>query len=180
MTDTMSIRPARGRTRGPEPIKPPDSALAISIKAICAAHGDRPDELLEILHAVQHLHGFVAEAALPVIANALNLSRAEVHGVVTFYHDFRREPAGRHVVKICRAEACQAMGTDALCAHAEKKLGTQMGETSPEGYVTLEAAYCLGNCALAPAVMIDGELRGRVDAARFDELIAKASKGKSA
>ncbi|MEQ1695710.1 MAG: formate dehydrogenase subunit gamma [Hyphomicrobiaceae bacterium] len=178
MTHTVIIRPAKGQKRGPEPIKQPDSELAISVKGICAAHGNKPDELLEILHAVQHTHGFVAEDALPVIANALNLSRAEVHGVVTFYHDFRREPAGHHVVKICHAEACQAMGTDKLCDHAESKLGTQMGSTSPDGRYTLEAAYCLGNCALAPAVMIDGDLKGRVDSARFDDLIVKASKGK--
>jgi formate dehydrogenase subunit gamma len=180
MTHPVIIKPAKGQSRGPKPTWPPDTELAKSAKAICATHRNKPDELLEILHDVQHAHGFVADEALPVIANALNLSRAEVHGVVTFYHEFRRKPAGRHIVKICRAEACQAMGTGELCAHAATKLGTDIGSTSPDGRFTLEAAYCLGNCALAPAVMIDGELKGRVDPRRFDELISTATKGKSA
>ncbi len=168
----VNIKTNNGPKRQPEPFKLPDSDLALSVAQICAAHGNKPDELLEILHAIQHAHGFIPEPALPVIAHALNRSRAEIHGVVTFYHDYRREPAGQHVVKICRAEACQAMGTDALCRHAEDTLGTKMGETSPDGRATLEATYCLGNCAMSPAIMIDGELFGRVDATRFDVLIA--------
>ncbi|MEZ5773725.1 MAG: formate dehydrogenase subunit gamma [Hyphomicrobiaceae bacterium] len=142
------------------------------VTEICAAHGNRPDALLEILHDIQHRDGHIAEAHLPAIARALNLSRAEVHGVVTFYHDFRREPAGRHVVKLCRAEACQSVAGGETCAHAEKSLGVRLGGTTGDGRVTLEAVYCLGNCALGPAAMIDGRLHGRVDAARFDELIA--------
>ena len=107
-----------------------------------------------------------------MIANALNLSRAEVHGVVTFYHDFKREPQGRHVIKICRAEACQAMGTNKLCEHAEKSLKTSMGHTTADGSVTIEQVFCLGNCALSPAIMIGERLYGKVDPKRFDEIIA--------
>lgn len=141
-------------------------------RVICAAHDNRPDELLEIFHDVQGEFGFIPEPVVGVIANALNLSRADVYGVLSFYHDFRRAPAGRHVVKICRAEACQAMHTDAVCAHAEQRLGTQFGETSPDGEFTLEAVYCLGNCARSPAMMIDGSLYGCVDNKRFDAIIA--------
>ena len=154
-------------TAGPESIK----ALAI-----CAAHGNKPDELLEILHALQHDIGYVPETVLPVIANALNLSRAEVHGVVTFYHDFKRHPVGRHVIKICRAEACQAMGTDHLCQHAEKKLGVEMGGTTADGNVTIEQVFCLGNCALSPAILIGDKLHGKVDAKRFDAIVAGLAK----
>jgi formate dehydrogenase subunit gamma len=140
-------------------------------RAICAAHGDRPDELIEILHALQAELGFVPEPALPVIANALNLSRAEVYGVLSFYHDFRRAPAGRHVVKICRAEACQALHTEEVCRHAERRLGVKLGETSANSEFTLEAVYCLGICALSPAMMIEGNLFGCVDMTRFDAII---------
>jgi formate dehydrogenase subunit gamma len=145
-------------------------------RAICKAHGDRPDELLEIFHALQIELGFIPEKALPVIASALNLSRAEVYGVLTFYHDFRQAPAGRHVVKMCRAEACQSMHSDKVCAHAEKRLGTKFGGTSTDGNYTLEAVYCLGNCALSPAVMIDGNLYGRVDPKRFDAIVSGLDK----
>ena len=113
---------------------------------------------------------------MPLIAFELNLSRAEVHGVLSFYHDFRQAPAGRHVVKMCRAEACQAMHTETVCAHAEKRLGTKFGETNADGTYTLEAVYCLGNCALSPAMMIDGNLYGRVDAQRFDTIIASLNR----
>lgn len=140
-------------------------------RAICAACGDRPDELLEIFHAVQAELGYVPQAALPVIANALNRSRAEVYGVLSFYHDFRQAPPGRHVVKMCRAEACQAMHTEEVCRHAERRLGVKMGETSADGAFTLEAVYCLGNCALSPAMMIDGNLFGCVDKKRFDAIV---------
>jgi formate dehydrogenase subunit gamma len=140
-------------------------------RAICAAHGDRPDELLEIFHAVQAELGYVPQVALPVIANALNRSRAEVYGVLSFYHDFRQAPPGRHVVKVCRAEACQAMHNEEVCRHAERRLGVKMGETSADGAFTLEAVYCLGNCALSPAMMVDGNLFGCVDTKRFDAII---------
>jgi formate dehydrogenase subunit gamma len=152
-------------------IEPPAGSEQIA-RTICEAHGDRPDELLEIFHALQHQLGYVPEPTLPVIARALNLSRAEVYGVLSFYHEFRRSPGGRHLIKICRAEACQSMHSDKLCSHAEQKLGARFGETSPDGQYTLEAVYCLGNCALSPAIMIDGDLFGRVDNKRFDDIVA--------
>lgn len=148
-----------------------DAALAI-----CQKHGNRPDELLEIFHDMMHDIGHVPESTLPVIANALNLSRAEVYGVVSFYHDFRREPAGEHVIKICRAEACQSMGTEGLCRHAEKKLGAKLGTTSSDGKYTVEQVFCLGNCALSPAMMIGDKLYGKVDTKRFDEIVAGLGK----
>ena len=160
----------------PAQVKTSSNPTDVKSLAICAAHGNRPDELLEILHALQHDLGYVPESTLPVIANALNLSRAEVHGVVSFYHDFKREPQGRYTIKICRAEACQAMGTDKLCDHAEKKLGAEIGGTSKDGKYTVEAVYCLGNCALSPAVMIGDDLYGRVDPKRFDEIVASLGK----
>jgi formate dehydrogenase subunit gamma len=129
--------------------------------------------LLPILHGVQDEFGHVPQDALPVIAEALNLSRAEVHGVVTFYHDYRREPAGRHVVKLCRAEACQSMGSDSLAARLKQLLGIGFHETSADGAVTLEPVYCLGLCACAPAAMVDGEVIGRLDADRLEEIASE-------
>lgn len=143
-------------------------------REIIALHQVSEGPLLPILHDVQHAFGFIPEPAIPVIAHALNLSRAEVHGVVTFYHDFRREPAGRHVLKLCRAEACQAMGGEKLVARAELKLGTGCGQTSADGSVTLEPVYCLGLCATAPSAMIDGRIVGRLDEKKLDALIAGA------
>ena len=135
-------------------------------------HLDGP--LLLILQALQDEFGYIDEAAEPLVAAALNLSRAEVHGVVSFYHDFRRAPAGRHVVKLCRAEACQAAGGDALAARAEARLGIPMGETARDGSVTLEPVYCLGLCATAPSAMIDGRVVGRLDERRLDAVLAEA------
>lgn len=132
----------------------------------------RPGALLPILHAVQHELGYVPPDAIPAIASALNLSRAEVHGVVSFYHDFRSEAPGRHVVHLCRAEACQSMGADGLVDHARRRLGIDFHGTTGDGAVTLEPIYCLGNCALSPAMMIDGELHGRVTPKRFDALMS--------
>lgn len=132
----------------------------------------RPGALLPIFHAIQDALGYVPEAAMGTIASALNLSRAEVHGTLSFYHDFRTRPPGRHVLRVCRAEACQAMGAAALERHVKTQLGCDFHETSAQG-VTLEAVYCLGNCATAPSVMIDGHLHGRVTTARFDELAKK-------
>lgn len=126
--------------------------------------------LLPILHGVQEEFGHLPQEALPVIADALNLSRAEVYGVATFYHDFRTAPAGRHVVKLCRAEACQSMGGDAIAARLQQLLGIGFGETSENGAVTLEAVYCLGLCACAPAAVVDGEVIGRLDATRVEEI----------
>lgn len=140
---------------------------------IIAGHSDREGPLLPILHEINDTFGHIPEAAVPLVAEALNLSRAEVHGVVTFYHDFRGEPQGRHVLKLCRAEACQAAGGDALAARAEAGLGVAMGETTADGAATLEPVYCLGLCAVAPSAMLDGRLVGRLDAERLDALLAE-------
>lgn len=147
------------RNNGPERRPAGDRDLL----AICAKYGNAPGALIEILHDIQDARGHVAERALPIIAEALNLSRAEVYGVFTFYHDFRREQGGRHVLKLCAAEACQSMGSDQLAAGITKALGVKIGETTKNGAVTIEAVYCLGNCALAPAAMLDGRLIGRAD-----------------
>lgn len=149
-------------------------AAADTAQTIAAEHGNRPDALIEILHQVQAALGYVPEAVVPALAEALNLSRAEVHGVITFYHDFRREPPGRHVLKICRAEACQSMGGEALVAHAEGRLGIACGGTSADGRVTLEPVYCLGLCATAPSAMLDGQLVGRLTAPKLDALLKDA------
>jgi formate dehydrogenase subunit gamma len=143
---------------------------------IIAEHNGRDGALLPILHAIQAAFGHVPEPAVPLIAEALNLSRAEVHGVLTFYHDFRQAPAGRHVLKLCRAEACQAAGGDALAAHAQERLGIDMGQTTADGRVTLEPIYCLGLCATAPAAMLDGQVSGRLDRKRLDSILAEAQR----
>jgi formate dehydrogenase iron-sulfur subunit len=139
---------------------------------IILQHRDQDGALLPILHALQEAFGCVPEAAVTMVAEKLNLSRADVHGVVTFYHDFRREPPGRHVLKLCRAEACQAAGGDAMAARAEAQLGIAMGATAPDGNCTLEPVYCLGLCATAPSAMIDGRVVGRLDERRLDALLA--------
>jgi len=140
---------------------------------IVTANKSRPGPLLEVLHGVQDTLGFVPPAAVALIAEELNLSRAEVHGVVTFYHHFRKHPPGRHTVQVCRAESCQAVGAEALVAHAKRKLGVGFEQTTADGQFSLDAVYCLGNCACSPAVMIDGELFGRVTPQSFDALIAE-------
>jgi formate dehydrogenase subunit gamma len=131
----------------------------------------REGALLPILHAVQDALGFIPPEALPRIAVALNISKAEVHGVVTFYHDFRTAPAGRHIVKVCRAEACQSRGSEALAEHVKAALGVDFKETRGDGGVTLEPVYCLGNCALGPSLMLDGRIVGRVTPERFERLV---------
>ena len=143
---------------------------------IIAEHAQLEGATLVILHALQEAFGYVPEPAIPMIASALNLSRAEVHGTFTFYHDFRHKPAGRHVLKLCRAEACQAAGGDALAARAEAKLGVSLGNTTPDELVTLEPIYCLGLCATAPSAMLDGRVVGRLDEAGIDALIAEAQR----
>ena len=148
-------------------------AIDAQVQEILAAHNGMEGPLLPILHAIQADFGYVPQAALPIIAQDLNLSRAEVHGVMSFYHDFREQPAGRHVLKLCRAEACQSMGADRVAAHAQARLGVDWHETTPDGRVTLEPVYCLGLCACAPAAMVDGRVVGRVDEARVDALIAE-------
>jgi len=129
----------------------------------------KPEMLVQILQAIVMRYGWVPEETIRQLADEINLSRADVFGVVSYYHDFRTEPPGEHIVKICQAEACQAMGSRALTDHARKSLGTNLHETNEE--VTLEPVYCLGNCACAPAVMIDGKTHGRVSQVRFDELV---------
>jgi len=143
---------------------------------IIAAHSALEGAALPILHALQDAFGWVPEAAIPMVADALNLTRAEVHGIVTFYHDFRREPAGRHVLKLCRAEACQARGGDALANHVREKLGVDWHGTSRDGAVTLEPVYCLGLCASGPSALIDNRPRARLDNAAVDALLATVRK----
>jgi formate dehydrogenase subunit gamma len=144
--------------------------------AVVAAEAGREGALLPILHALLATFGHVPDEATPIVAEALNLSRADVHGVITFYHDFRRQPPPAHVVKLCRAEACQARGGDALAAHAERRLGAPVdphGQAS--GGISLEPIYCLGLCASGPAALIDGRPVARLDAARFDAVIAEVA-----
>lgn len=147
----------------------PDDAVTAAL----ASEGAKPGALLPVLHAIQDSLGHVPPEAVPIIAKALNLSRAEVHGVISFYHDFRSSPPGRHVLRICRAEACQAMGADGLSAHAKTALGIDFHQTTADGAITLEAVYCLGNCACSPAVMVDGVLHGKVSAERFDAIATR-------
>lgn len=133
------------------------------IAEILVAHQGLEGPLLPILHAIQAAFGFVPDSAVPQIAKALMLSKAEVHGVISFYHDFRSAPAGRHVLKLCRAEACQAMGADRVAGRIKAALGIDWHETTPDGRVTLEPVFCLGLCACGPAAMVDGRLVGRCD-----------------
>lgn len=147
-----------------------------SASAIINAHLKCEGPLLPILHDLQSAFGHIPEPAVPMVAEALNLSRAEVHGVVTFYHDFREMPAGRHVIKLCRAEACQACGGDELTERAEARLGVKFGETTADGHVTLEPVYCLGLCSVAPSAMIDGRLVGRLDGKKLDTLLAEVGR----
>ena len=154
-------------------LNPGDTA---TVRRIVSELKGRPGPLLEVLHAVQAALGFVPAAAVPLVADGLNLSRAEVHGVVTFYHFFRESPAGKHTISLCQAEACQSRGAEALAAHARRRLGVDFHGTTPDGRFTLEPIYCLGNCACSPAAMIDGRLHGRVTPERFDALIAEEAK----
>lgn len=157
----------------PRPDRRPAAGAAdepARVAALIEAHRDRPGALLPLLHDIQDALGFVPADAVPAIARALNLSRAEVHGVLSYYHHFRSEPAGRHVVQVCRAEACQACGAEALLAQAERLLGCKAGETRGDGAVTLEPVYCLGLCASSPALQIDGRLHARVTPERLQRL----------
>jgi formate dehydrogenase subunit gamma len=142
------------------------------VSRILAQFKDRPGPLLEVLHAVQAALGFIPPHSIGQIAEGLNLSRADVHGVVTFYHHFRCAPPGRHVLQVCRAESCQAVGGEALAEHARTRLGVDFHESTPDGRLSLEPVYCLGNCACSPAVMLDGRPYGRMTPARLDALLA--------
>ena len=138
---------------------------------IASRYDNKADALLEILHDLQHEVGHVPEASLPVLAKALNISRAEVHGVVSFYHEFRRKPAGRHIVKVCRAEACQSMKGNELADAAQKSLKVKFGETTSDGAITLEAVYCLGLCATSPSLLVDERPMGRMTPQKFEALV---------
>jgi len=141
------------------------------IAQIIARHASRPGPLMPILHDLQQQFGYVPESAIPMIADALNLSRAEVWGTFTFYHDFREAPAGKRVLKLCRSEACQAVGGDRLAARAERQLGIACGETTGDGRTTLEAVYCLGLCHSAPAAMLGDKLHALLDEPKLDALL---------
>jgi formate dehydrogenase subunit gamma len=145
------------------------------VDEIVARVGDRPDVLMPLLHAVQERLGYIPADAVPEVARALNLSRAEVHGVISFYHDFRTTPAGRSIIRVCRAESCQAMGAVVLAAHIQKRLGIEFGQTSADGEYTLEPVYCLGNCACSPAIVVGADIHGRVTPERFDEIFSAIS-----
>lgn len=163
----------KARSLPPETPADRDPAMARRIDAITRPFLTRRGALLPLLHAVQAEMGHVPDAAVPHIAAALNLSRAEVHGVVTFYHDFRRAPAGAHVVKLCRAEACQARGGAAIEAAAAERFGVAMGATRSDGRVTLEPVYCLGLCATGPNALVDGRPVSRIDTAALERIAAE-------
>jgi len=148
--------------------------LDVRLATLISEHQHMPGALMPLLHAIQDNIGYVPESAYSQIGKALSLSVAEVHGVVTFYHHFRTHKPGRHVMQICRAESCQSMGSEALEAHAKKCLNVDYHQTTSDDAITLEAVYCLGNCALSPAVMMDEEVYGRVSAEDLDALIAEA------
>lgn len=145
--------------------------LEESVNKIVSDHAGQIGALMPILHAVQEHFGFVPEAAVPLLANKLNLSRAEVHGVIGFYHDFRAEPAGKHLIQVCRAEACQAMGSVALEQHIKDLLGIDFGQTTADGQFSLEPVYCLGNCACTPSLRINDDIHARVTPKRFEQIL---------
>jgi formate dehydrogenase subunit gamma len=144
-----------------------------AVAAIASELKNEPGALMPILRRIQDRLGWIPSDAVPLLAQTLNLSRAEVHGVISFYHDFRSSPAGRHVIRVCRAESCQAVGGEALTEHVKQRLGIDFGQTSPDGEFSLEPVYCLGNCALYPNATLDEELLGRLTPARFDRALAK-------
>lgn len=165
-----SPQPAR-RQLMTTPINSP-AWQAEDVASIVSAMRDKPGALLPVLHAVQDKLGYIPPESLPLLAEGLNLSRADVHGVVSFYHYFRSTPAGNHTVEICRAESCQAMGSRALESHARQVLDIDYRQTTADGDITLAPVYCLGNCACSPAIRIDNEVHGHVDADKFDQLIS--------
>ena len=167
----MDTAMTEGRLYRPHPAAPWDAERA---KTLISAEVQREGGLLPALHALMAGFGHVPEAAEPMLADAFNLSRAEIRGVISFYHDFRREPAGRHVLKLCRAEACQSMNGAALAADLLARLGLAWGETTQDGALTVEPVYCLGLCAMSPAALFDGAPFGRLDAGRLDALVSSA------
>jgi formate dehydrogenase subunit gamma len=151
-----------------------NAIVATLVRDIASSLHTQRGALLPILHAIQGALGYVPAEAIGVLADELNLSRADVHGVVSFYHDFRSEPAGRTTVRLCRAEACQAVGAERLVAHLRERYGVSLGETSRDGSLTAEQVFCLGNCALGPAAQVDGRLHGRLDETRLSLILEKA------
>jgi formate dehydrogenase subunit gamma len=147
------------------------------IESIVESHRVLAGATLPILHEIQAAYGYIPPEAIPVIAEGLNLSRAEIHGVVTFYADFHTQPRGRHIVQVCRGEACQAKGSGKLEDHAKSKLGCDFHETTVDNFATLEPVYCLGNCGCSPSLRIGDEVYGRVDEDRFDELLSELRQG---
>lgn len=145
--------------------------VELVVADVVRRYADTPGALLPILHGVQHALGYIPREAVPRIATALNLSRAEVHGVVSFYHEFREIPPGRHTVKICRAESCQAVGAEGLVANAARRTGVPIGETTADGALSVEPIYCLGLCALSPAIMVDDQVHARVTSEQLDTLL---------
>lgn len=144
---------------------------AATIRELSAAHAGRPGGLLPLLHAIQAEFGYIPSSGVAIVAEEMNLSRAEVHGVITFYHLFRTTPPGKHTLYLCRAEACQSMGARELEKYAKDKLGIDFHQTTEDGSISLEPIYCLGNCACSPAVMIDRTVHGRVSSERLEELL---------
>ena len=144
-----------------------------AVRWILARHAARQSSLLPILHDVLDAFRYVPAEVVPIIADHLNLTRAEVHGVVTFYEDFRQHPPGRHVLRLCRSEACQSMGADALAIEAEELTGCAIGETTADGALSLEPVFCLGLCAVAPSAMLDGKPIGRLTVRRLEAMIAE-------
>ncbi|MBL4893845.1 MAG: NAD(P)H-dependent oxidoreductase subunit E [Emcibacter sp.] len=144
-------------------------------REIIDLHATRKGGLMEALHGLQHAFGYIPAESYDLLANAFNLSRAEVYGVKSFYHDFTSAPAGQHIIQICQAESCQARGSRALTQHAEEMLGITLGQTSHDGHFTLQAVYCLGNCAVSPNITLDGKAHGRVSEDRFDMLFKKVA-----
>jgi formate dehydrogenase subunit gamma len=166
------MKPAQGVA----PLPPVDDAIRNVVLDVTARLKDQPGALLPVLHGVQAALGYVPEEAIPLIAREMNLSRADVHGVVTFYHYFRSQPAGKRTIYLCRAESCQAMGAAKLEQHIKQRLGVDFHQTTADGAWTLEPVYCLGNCACSPAMMVDDELKGRMTPERFDAWLLSEAK----
>ena len=170
-----TMNPQAPSTAAPSPFGTDESHAVVA--AVIATHRSLPGALIPMLHAIQDQLGFVPPSAVPRLAEALNLSQAEVHGVISFYHDFRSHPPGRHVLKLCRAEACQAMGCERLEQHLQERHGLEFHQTTPDNSLTLEPVYCLGNCACSPSALLDGEIRGRVTSDQLDAWIRQARSG---
>jgi formate dehydrogenase subunit gamma len=151
-----------------------DTQISDHVQAAFNATGDIDGALLPVLHEIQARCGYIPSDAVPLVADRLNLTRAEVHGVISYYHHFRQKPAGKVVVQVCRAEACQSVGADQLAEHVVKSLGCDFHETSKDGSVTLEPVYCLGHCACGPSIMVGYDVHARVTPARFDKLMQRA------